>query len=71
MAVIMAEGLFHLKRGVGAFIHAGSCYKIEGQFILKKILTTMICTCKVVGNRSAIGNIFFNGANLVYGSKSL
>jgi hypothetical protein len=47
MAVIMAEGLFHLKRNVCALIHAGSCYKIEGQFILKKILTTMICTCKV------------------------
>jgi hypothetical protein len=26
----MKEGLFHLKRNVGAFIHAGSCYKIEG-----------------------------------------
>jgi hypothetical protein len=35
------------KRNVCALIHAGSCYKIEGQFILKKILTTMICTCKV------------------------
>jgi hypothetical protein len=43
----MKEGLFHLKRNVGAFIHAGSCYKIEGQFISKQILITMICTCKV------------------------
>jgi hypothetical protein len=27
--MIMAQGLFHLKRNVGAFIHVGSWYKIE------------------------------------------
>jgi hypothetical protein len=57
--VIMAEGLFHLKRNVCALIHAGSCYKIEGQFILKKILTTMhvlsiLFSGKQIGNRKYI-----------------
>ena len=42
MAVIMAQGLFHLKRNVGAFIYVESWYKIEGQFLLKTILTTLI-----------------------------
>jgi hypothetical protein len=32
--MIMAQGLFHLKRNVGAFIHVGSWYKIECQVSL-------------------------------------
>jgi hypothetical protein len=45
MAVIMAQGLFHLKRNVGAFV--GSWYSIEGQFLLKTILTTLIMQTSV------------------------
>jgi len=42
MAVIMTQGLFHLKRNLGVFIHVGSWYRIEGQFLLKTILATLI-----------------------------
>ena len=45
MAVIMAQGLFHLKRNVGAFV--GSWYSIEGQFLLKTLLTTLIMQTSV------------------------
>ena len=42
--IIWRKGYFNydLKCNVGAFIHVGSWYKIKGQFLLKKILTTFI-----------------------------